>query len=110
MVILGILYLSAFLGNFLAPYGLEEFDGTYRNAAPTKIHFTYEGEYVGPHVYKLQKTIDRTNFSVTLTEDTSEYFPIRFFVHGCEYKFLGFIKTDLHLFGTGEGSNGGTGA
>ncbi len=110
MVILGILYLSAFLGNFLAPYGLEEFDGTYRNAAPTKIHFTYEGEYVGPHVYKLQKTIDRTNFSVTLTEDTSEYFPIRFFVHGCEYKFLGFIKTDLHLFGTEEGSNGGTGA
>lgn len=110
MVILGILYLGALLGNFLAPYGLEEFDGLYRNCSPTKIHFTYEGEYVGPYVYKLQKTIDRTNFSVTITEDTSEYYPIQFFVHGTEYKFLGFIKSDLHLFGVGEGSNGGTGA
>lgn len=110
LVILGILYLGALFGNFIAPYGLEEFDGLYRNSAPTKIHWTYEGEFVGPYVYKLQKTINRTDFSVSITEDTSEYYPIEFFVHGTEYKFLGFIKTDLHLFGVGEGSNGGTGA
>ena len=110
MLILGILYLGALFGNFIAPYGLEEFDGLYRNSGPTEIHFFYEGEFVGPYVYKLQKTIDRTNFSVTITEDTSEYFPIQFFVHGTEYEFLGFIKSDLHLFGVGEGSNGGTGA
>lgn len=110
MVILGILYISALFGQFIAPYGLEEFDGLYRNSGPTNIYFTYEGEYVGPHVYKLVKTIDRTNFTVTITEDTSEYYPIEFFVHGTEYKFLGLFKTDLHLFGVGEGSNGGTGA
>ena len=110
MVILGILYFGALFGNFIAPYGLEEFDGLYRNSAPTKIHFVYEDEFVGPYVYKLEKTIDRTNFSVTITEDTSEYYPIEFFVHGAEYKFLGLFKTDLHLFGAGEGSNGGTGA
>ena len=73
MVILGILYISALFGQFIAPYGLEEFDGLYRNSGPTNIYFTYEGEYVGPHVYKLVKTIDRTNFTVTITEDTSEY-------------------------------------
>lgn len=110
LVILGILYFGALFGSFLAPYGLEEFDGLYRNSAPTKIHFMYEGEFVGPYVFKLQKTIDRTNFSVTITEDTSEYYPIEFFAHGIEYKFLGLIKTDMHLFGVGEGSNGGTGA
>ena len=70
----------------------------------------YEGEYVGPYVFKLEKTIDRTNFSVTITENTSEYYPIEFLAHGIEYKFLGIFKTDLHLFGVGEGSNGGTGA
>lgn len=110
LVILGILYLGALFGNFIAPYGLKEYDGLYRNSSPTKIHFMYEGEFVGPYVYKLQKTIDRTDFSVTITEDTSEYFPIEFFVHGTEYKFLGLFKTDLHLFGVGEGSNGGAGA
>ena len=110
MLILGILYFGALFGNFIAPYGMEEFDGLYRNSAPTKIHVMYEGEYVGPYVYKLEKTIDRKTFTVTITEDTSEYFPIEFFVHGIEYKFLGLFKTDLHLFGVGEGSNGGTGA
>lgn len=110
LAILGILYFGALFGNFLAPYGLEEFDGLYRNSAPTKIRFVHEDEFVGPFVYKLQKTIDRTDFSVSITEDTSEYYPIEFFVHGTEYKFLGLFKSDLHLFGVGEGSNGGTGA
>ncbi len=110
MVILGILYFCALFGNFIAPYGLEEFDGLYRNASPTKIHFVYEGEYVGPYVYKLQKTIDKTTFTVTYTDDTSEYYPVEFFTHGTEYKFLGLFQTDLHLFGVGKGSNGGTGA
>ena len=110
MLILGILYFGALFGNFLAPYGLEEFDGLYRNSGATKIRFVHEGEFVGPYVYKLEKTIDRTNFSVTITENTSEYYPIKFFVHGTEYKFLGLIPCDLHLFGAGEGSNGGTGA
>lgn len=110
MFILGILYFGALFGNFLAPYGLEEFDGLYKDSSPTKIHFTHEGEFVGPFVYKLKKEIDRKTFTVTLTEDTSEYYPIEFFVRGHEYKFLGLFTTDLHLFGVGEGSNGGTGA
>ena len=110
MVILGILYFCALFGQFLAPYGLEEFDGLYRNSAPTKIYWIHEGEYVGPYVCKLQKTINKTDFSVTITEDITEYYPIEWFVHGSEYKFLGLFKTDLHLFGVGEGSKGGTGA
>ena len=110
MAILGVLYLGALLANFIAPYGLEDFDGLYRNSKPTTIYYEFEGEYVGPYVCKLVKTIDRTNFTVTITEDTSEYYPIEFFVHGAEYKFLGLFTTDIHLVGVGEGSKGGTGA
>ena len=43
MLILGILYFGALFGNFLAPYGLEEFDGLYRNSGATKIRFVHEG-------------------------------------------------------------------
>ncbi len=110
MFILGILYFGALFGNFIAPYGLEEFDGLYRNSAPTNVYWVRDGKLVRPYVLKLVKTIDRTNFSVTITEDPSEYYNIEFFVHGTEYKFLGLFKTDLHLFGVGEGSKGGTGA
>lgn len=110
MIILAILYLSALFADFLAPYNLEEFDGLYKNSAPTQIHFMYEGEFVGPHVYKLVKTINREDFSITFSDDLSEYYPIQFFTKGPEYSVLGLFKTDIHLFGVGEGSNGGTGA
>ena len=110
MFILLILYLGALFADFLAPYGLEEFDALYKDSAPTKIHFEYEGENIGPHIYKLQKTINREDFSVTITEDTSEYYKIEFFTEGPEYKILGLIPCNIHLFGVSEGSNGGTGA
>ena len=110
LFVLAILYFGVLFCDFLAPYGMEEFDGIYKNSAPTEIHFMHEGEYVGPFVYKLKKTINREDFSVTLTEDTSEYYPIEFWVKGHEYKILGLFTTDIHLFGVGEGSNGGTGA
>lgn len=109
-VILLILYLGALFADFLAPYGLEEFDALYKNSSPTKIHFEYEGEYIGPHIYKLEKTLNREDFSVTITEDTSEYYKIEFFTEGPEYKILGLIPCNIHLFGVSEGSNGGTGA
>lgn len=110
MFILLILYLGAIFADFLAPYSLEEFDALYRNCAPTGIHCMYEGENVGLHVYKLEKTINKKDFSVSLEEDTSEYFKIDFFVHGSEYKILGLIPCDLHLFGLKDGNKGSTGA
>lgn len=110
LLVLFILYFGALFADFFAPYELEEFDGLYRNSAPTQIHCMYEGEFVGPYVYKLEKTINRQDFSVTLAENTEEYYKIKLFTHGSEYKIFGLIPCDLHLFGVGEGSKGGTGA
>lgn len=110
LLILAILYFCALFADFLAPYGTEEFSGLYRNTAPTEIHCMFEGKFVGPYVYKWEKQINRQTFEVIMTEDTTEYYNIKLFVHGDEYKILGLIPCDLHLFGVGEGSNGGTGA
>lgn len=110
LLILAILYLSALFADFLAPYALENFDALYRNSAPTSIHWVHEGKFIGPYVYKMEKSIDRTTYEVKLVEDTSQYYKINFFVHGSEYKILGLIPCDLHLYGVGEGSNGGTDA
>ncbi len=110
LIVLGILYFCALFADFLAPYGLETFSSLYKDSHPTKIHCMYEGEYVGPYVFKVVKTVDKKNFTYTISEDTSEYYKIGLFEHGDEYKILGLIKSDIHLFGVKDGSKGGTGA
>lgn len=106
--ILGFLYLGVIFAGFIAPYGLEDYDKLYQNSAPTKIHLFHEGEFVGPFVYSLKKYNNPETFRVEVTEDTSEYYKIKFFTKGIEYKILGLIESDIHLFGTDVGSNGST--
>lgn len=108
MWILGILYFCALFANFLAPYGLEEYDSVYKNAAPTKIHFVHEGEFIGPFVYKVDWIKNKQTFKTEFTELTDEPYKITLFAEGCEYKLFGLIKTNRHLFGA-VGVNGGTG-
>lgn len=107
LIVLALFYLGVIFAGFLAPYGLEDYDKVYQNTAPTKIRFMHEGEFVGPFVYSLKKYNNPETFRVETTEDTSEYYKLKFFVKGTEYKILG-IKSDIHLFGTDVGSNGGT--
>lgn len=97
-VILATLYIGAFLAQFLAPQGLEDYAGKYSNAPPTQIHFIHEGEWVGPFVYSYK--IERDIFENKIyTEDTETPHKIEWFVHGTPYKLLGLFYSDLHLFG-----------
>ena len=105
--VLAVLYIGAIFGDFIAPYGLEEFDAVYKDCAPTQVHYVFEGKNVGPYVFAITKHIDKKTFKITYEDDTTQYYPIKFFVHGTHYKVLGFIDCDWHLFGLGEGSNGG---
>ncbi len=96
-VVLGVLYLGALFAPFLSPKGLEDYSGTYSNAPPTKIHFYHNGEYLGPFVYRF--TVERDMFENKIfKEDTSQPYPLKFFVKGASYKLLGFIPSDIHLF------------
>lgn len=97
-IILGVLYFGALFAPFLAPKGLEDYSGSYSDAPPTSIHMYHEGEYVGPFVYRYK--IERDLYENKIfTEDTSQPYPIKFFVKGNPYKLLGFISSDIHLFG-----------
>ena len=40
MIVLAVLYFGALFADFLAPYGLEDFTGLYKDTAPTTIHWT----------------------------------------------------------------------
>ena len=100
LAVLAVLYLGALFADFFAPYGLEEFSALYKNTAPTKVYWRNEdGSWSRPYVYKLKKTNDKKTFSVIVTEDTSEKYYLSFFVEGIEYRLLGLIPTNVHLYG-----------
>jgi peptide/nickel transport system permease protein len=101
-VVLAIMYLMAILAPFLIPYDPWE-KSEFVYAAPSSIHFIHEGKFVGPFVYNTTMVMDNKTWSRTFAEDTSVFYPLRFFVNGFEYDLLGFIPGTLHLFDAGEG-------
>lgn len=99
--VLILFYLCALLGSFIAPQGTEQFSGEYVNCGPTPVHFFHEGKWEGPFVYGLQRERDSETYMNVFTEDTDNVYHIRFFAQGRkggEYKILGLIPCNLHLF------------
>lgn len=101
--VLGILYFVALFGNFIAPSDLVAYNSKIMNAPPTKIHMYHEGKYIGPFVYGIDMERDPVTKRKVYSENMDEIYKIQWFTHGCEYKFLGLFKSDLHLFGVEEG-------
>ncbi len=90
-LVLTILYLIAFFGDFVAPYS--PYDAVKNGALlpPTAIywHHPQTGERLGPHVYPtFQGKIDLATGDRQLIVDYSQPSPIGFFVQGTEYRFL----------------------
>ena len=107
-VILLIMYLAAAFAGFLAPYGINE----YRRSPvtqfhpPTRIHWRNPetGRLTRPFVFNTFSERDPQTRQRVYVEDTSQAFPIRFFVRRPErpYRIFGFWQSDLRLFGVDE--------
>jgi peptide/nickel transport system permease protein len=103
-VVLILLYLGAIFADFVSPYTMDmRFEG-FQAAPPSVIHLIKPDGGIQPYVFGMQRKLDQKTFKWNFTEDTSKIYPIEFFVHGAEYKLLGLIKTNIHLFGA-EGAN-----
>ncbi len=107
----GILLLSFYFGfviipEFLAPYQLEH-TSDYVEAPPTKLHFVdAEGKFhIQPFVYGMEKKLDFKTRARTYVEDTTRMYPVSLFARGDEYKLLGFIPSDIHLYGVDQRAN-----
>jgi peptide/nickel transport system permease protein len=100
MLILMALFMEFFSPNPVAGLNLES-----SFIPPQKVHFfDDEGNFhLIPFVYNFTYEMDMKTFRVTWIEDKEVIYPIRFFVQGWEYKFLGLIPSKLHLFGVEEG-------
>src|SRR3990167_8496343 len=97
--ILFILYGAAVFADFISPYSFRNEDRSYSYCPPTNIHFMRDGKLSWPFIYGVELTFDQYHKRVYKINEEEKY-PLRFFVKGDEYKFLGMVAGRLHLFGT----------
>ena len=97
--ILLALYILTGIAGFISPYEKASRDKNYVLAPPQKIRVFHEGEFLGPFVYKLERTRDPETLQRIYTEETSLPYRIQLFHRADKYKFLGLMRTNLHLFG-----------
>lgn len=94
-----IIFYMVILGAGFLSYSDPNATEAYRSLIPPqRIHFFDNGRW-RPHVYALERKRDPKTFELTYKANPEKKIPVRFFVHGFEYKFWGLITTDLHLIG-----------
>lgn len=96
------LYLVIVFADFLSPYPTNKMNELYVYAAPTSVHFRDDNGLTWPYVYNYTSEVDPKTFQRVFTADTSQQFPVRFFVKGAKYRILGLIPASIHLFGVDE--------
>ncbi len=101
-LVLILLYALAVLSDFIAPYPTAQ-RSSYRNAPPQTLRLVSEG-YTGLHVYGYKQENDPQTLRIMNLPDESQILPVKFFVHGHEYRLLGLLTTDIHLFGVEGGT------
>ena len=100
-----LFYLAAVFAPFLAPYSLEQRFDQYLFLPPQVPRLINDGA-LQPYVPGIETGIDPETLDFTYVMDASNPTPVSLFVRGEPYKLLGFIPSDIHLFGTetrGEG-------
>jgi peptide/nickel transport system permease protein len=98
LVLLAAGHLPIVCAGFFAPYDPAAQDRDHPYAPPARVHFIdATGRFhFRPFVYAQQL---REGSFDEYVPDTSHPIPLRFFVSGAPYKFLGLIPVRLHFFG-----------
>jgi len=97
-----IMYTSAILAGFIAPYSYDNarHDLPFYPPMIARIHiFDEEGHLSRPYVNYLVPVDPQL---ATYREDTSKRYPLRLFVRGDSYHILWLVKSNFHFFGVEE--------
>ena len=71
----------------------------FRSLMPPQPVRLFDNGRFSPHVYAVSGKRDLRTFKRVYVADPDQKLPVRLFVRGFKYKFLGFIPTDRHLIG-----------
>jgi peptide/nickel transport system permease protein len=96
-----IMYILVFLGGFVAPNEYTYQNTTYIFGPPSQFTFIGpDGRFsLQPYMYATTTKLNQTTFNFVPVVDKTKKLPVKFFFKGDPYTMLGFIHTDIHLFG-----------
>lgn len=95
-VVLILFYIVAMNAEFVAYVDPETSDAQRSLMSPQPIHWFDNGAF-SPHVFGMTGKRDLKTFKRVYAPDPNIKVPVKFFGPGYEYKWLGFIPTNLHL-------------
>ena len=101
-VIVILIYLIAIFVEFLQVAPQDQYNAKYTYAPPQALHLidTLDGTTrIGLYVNGYKSEIDTFSLRRVFVVDPAQKILLTFFAKGFEYKLLGFIPTDIHLFG-----------
>ncbi len=102
-IILILFYLAVIFADFLAYADPHKSEAQRSLLSPQPIHW-FDGDSFRPHVFGLTGKRDPKTFKRVYQPDPNLKVPLKFWVEGYEYKFLGLVKTNRHLLGV-EGAS-----
>ncbi|WP_347313436.1 ABC transporter permease [Defluviimonas sp. SAOS-178_SWC] len=102
-----LMIMMGLFAPFLSPYDptIAGRDENYENGAPQFPKFSDENGFsIRPFIYATERERSiKTNFRWVVTENRDHRLYVRFFVRDWDYKILGVVPSDIHLFGVDEG-------
>lgn len=104
LIVLGIIYITLFLADFIAPYTKDFSDRTMAYVPPSKV-FTIDenGKLSKPYTYNYVRTFNQDTLEIEYNFDRTKKHYVKFLSKGEPYKFLGLIPMKRHLFTTDVG-------
>lgn len=104
LIVLGIIYITLFLADFIAPYTKDFSDRTMAYVPPSKV-FTIDenGNLAKPYTYNYVRTFNQDTLEIEYNFDRTKKHYVKFLSKGEPYKFLGLIPMKRHLFTTDAG-------
>ncbi|MEM5503097.1 ABC transporter permease [Ahrensia kielensis] len=103
MYIVGIIYILALFGEFFTISDIDKTNARAPFAPPQAIHFFVENDDGSSafqiHAKGLKLELNREERRRIFVEDPNKIIPLGFFVQGYEYKILGLVSSNIHLFG-----------
>jgi peptide/nickel transport system permease protein len=103
-MVIVLFYVVALLADFLSTADPRQSNWARATAPPQKIVWTLDGR-LDPHVTAQVRSRDPADLSVSYQSDPAVRVPVRMFVDGYEYRFLGLVPTNVHLFGAVGGAD-----